>query len=206
MSITKQQLIQISPTSVSSPLDLDALVTELNYLFIGPDGPLLTVNRQAAFIAQVAVESAWFFTLQENLNYSANALLTVFPTHFDITNVNDYARNPEKIANRVYANRMGNGDEDSGDGWKYRGRGLIQLTGKYEYEEYSLEALNNPDILTTIQGAVQSAIWYWNRYNLSNFADQDNINAITKVINGGLNDSNDRVVTYIKAKQVLSTN
>lgn len=159
----------------------------------GIDTPL----RKAHFLAQVAHESGGLKYSAENLNYSAQGLRSVFGKYFK---TNDeaaaYARKPEKIANRVYADRMGNGNEASGDGWKYRGRGLIQLTGKENYQQfakdYGVDCVNNPDLLLEPELALASAGWFWNKRSLNTFADKDDVIMITKRINGGINGLNDR--------------
>jgi putative chitinase len=159
----------------------------------GIDTPL----RKAHFLAQLAHESGGLQFTQENLNYSAQGLRSVFGKYFPTIEIaNAYARKPEKIANRVYASRMGNGNEASGDGWKYRGRGLIQLTGKENYQKFSLEngidCVKNPDLLLQPEMALTSACWFWKKKNLNEFADKDDIIMITKRINGGTNGLNDR--------------
>lgn len=156
-----------------------------------------TPLRKAHFLAQVAHESGGLQFTQENLNYSAQGLRSVFGKYFPTIEIaNSYARKPEKIANRVYANRMGNGSEASGDGWKYRGRGLIQLTGKENYQKFSQEngvdCVKNPDLLLQPEMALTSACWFWKKRNLNEFADKDDIIMITKRINGGTNGLNDR--------------
>lgn len=150
-----------------------------------------TPLRLAHFFAQIHHESN-LKPVQENLNYSINALLNVFGKYFPTYNLaKEYARKPENIANRVYANRMANGDESSGDGWKYRGRGFIQITGKYNYTELSkdtgIDYVSNPDLLLTEADSMVSAIWYWTKKNLNKYADRDDIYTITKKINGGYN-------------------
>lgn len=166
-----------------------------------------TVNRRAAFIAQVGYESAYFHAVSENLNYSADALLRVFGKYFTKDNVGLYARKPESIANRVYANRMGNGDESSGDGWRYRGRGLIQLTGKNNYTAFAKDQnilLSDAVVyLGTTEGAVQSAGWFWNTNKLNVYADKNDIITITKRINGGTHGLDKRTQYYEAAKKVL---
>jgi putative chitinase len=149
-----------------------------------------TVERVAAFLAQCGHESADFTVLQENLNYSAKGLHGTWPKRFVSEDAAaPYARNPEKIANKVYADRMGNGTEESGDGWTYRGRGAIQLTGKSNYQafaetiEFTLEeAVAYTETLT---GAIESAAWFWWKNNLNPIADDRNITVLTKKINGG---------------------
>ena len=157
-----------------------------------------TKNRVAGFIAQCAHESGGFTIFSENLNYSAKGLMSVFKKYFPSESLaNEYARKPEKIANKVYANRMGNGPESSGDGWKYRGRGIIQLSGKANYEAFSkysgIDVVNNPDLLATdISVAIKSAIWFWNKNKLNSYCDKGDFIGLTKRINGGLNGLKDR--------------
>jgi len=165
--------------------------------------------RQAAFLGQCMHESANFKILQENLNYSANGLKAVWGSRFPSDEIaNKYARHPDMIANKVYANRMGNGDEESGDGWKYRGRGLIQCTGKDLYKTLS-DALNidliaDPDLLTEMPYASMSAGWFWNKKGLNALADAKDYKEMTKRINGGFNGLDDRIVKINKAMQVLT--
>lgn len=178
----------------------------MNDLFSGP--VFNTLNRRAAFIAQLAVESAGFHAVVENLMYSGNGLLHTFPKYFDASIVNQYEYQPAKIASRVYANRMGNRDETSGDGFKYRGRGFIQLTGHDNYvacgHDIGVDLITNPDYLSTVVGAFASAVWYWNKHNLNQYADADDIKTITHVINGGYNALPERTLFYTKAKTILT--
>lgn len=160
-----------------------------------------TPMRQAMFLSQIAHESGGFRHVSENLNYSASALRRVFGKYFPTDEMAyEYARKPEKIANRVYANRMGNGNEASGDGWKYRGRGLIQLTGKNNYLSFSLAADNNslidPGLLTEPEYAAMSAGWYWQDNGLNVLADTGDVRAVTRRINGGYNGLADRQKKY----------
>jgi putative chitinase len=148
-----------------------------------------TPKRQAYFIGQCMHESGGFKQLKENLNYSAKGLMATWPSRFpDIDTAEKFERNPEKIANKVYAGRMGNTEE--GDGAKYIGRGLIQLTGKENYANcgsaIGVDLLANPDLLATPKYAALSAGWFWNRKGLNALADADDIDTITKRINGGL--------------------
>ena len=164
--------------------------------------------RIAAFLSQVAHESGGFKFVVENLNYSADALLRVFPKYFPTPEIaNAYARQPERIANRAYANRMGNGDEASGNGWAYRGRGLIQLTGKNNYASFSLQMDNNclvePDIVAEPKLAALSAGWYWNSRNINPVADTDDVKEVTRLVNGGYNGLADREAKYEKLMQIL---
>jgi len=152
---------------------------------------LNTRLRIAHFMAQIEHESG-LKPISENLNYSTSGLMDIFEKYFPVSDIAFiYARQPEKIANRVYANRMGNGDETSGDGWKYRGRGFIQITGKENYlklaNDTNLDCLNNPDLLLKEANAMISALWFWNLKGLNKLADKNDIIGITKKINGGLN-------------------
>lgn len=161
----------------------------------------LNRNRAAHFFAQTAHESGNFKAFSENLNYSAQGLRGIFGKYFPTQAMADaYARKPEKIANRVYANRMGNGDEASGDGWKYRGRGALQLTGKSNYQAFS-DYVNRPDVMTNpdlVSGELcfESALWFFDRNKLWSICDQGitdaAILALTKRINGGTHGLDDR--------------
>lgn len=178
---------------------------------ICPEYEIDTPKRLAAFIAQCAHESGGFKFLKENLNYKAASLRKVFPKYFpDDAIANEYASKPNKqeaIASRIYANRMGNGDEASGDGFKYLGRGLIQLTGKNNYTIFAasidtpLEEI--PEYLQTFEGAVQSACWFWEQNNLNQWADKGDILTLTKRINGGTIGLEDRIKHYEHALHVF---
>lgn len=177
-----------------------------------PQYDITDVARTAAFMAQCAHESGGFTMLSENLNYSAQGLMGVFKKYFPTLELaNAYARQPEKIANRVYGGRMGNGPETSGEGWKFRGRGLIQLTGKDNYRrcsEYLFEdwtLLEVPDCLTQPYYALHSACWFWSANKLNTLADQQDIRMMTKRINGGFIGLEDRVKHYNHALEVLQT-
>ena len=164
---------------------------------------IMSPVRQAMFLSQLAHESGNFRHVVENLNYSADALRRVFGRHFPTDAIaQEYARKPERIANRAYANRMGNGDEASGDGWKYRGRGLIQLTGKDNYTRYDAHAKNgalqNPDVVATPEFAADSAGWFWTTNRLNQLADTGDVRAVTRRINGGFNGLADREAKYNK--------
>ena len=167
-----------------------------------------TPLRKAHFLAQVGHESGGLNFTMENLNYSADGLLKIFPKYFNAESAASHARNPQMIANRVYSNRMGNGDVASNEGWMYRGRGLIQLTGKANYSLYSI-ALNKPvaDVIAFLEtpaGAVDSAAWFWNKHNLNQVADKDDIRQITKTINGGVNGLDDRQHILGEAKKYVA--
>jgi putative chitinase len=173
-----------------------------------PDYDIDTVPRVAAFLAQTAHESGGYRAIKENLNYKAESLCKVWPRYFpDMATAKAYEKQQERIANRAYANRMGNGDEASGDGWKFCGRGLIQLTGKSNYSRYaeSLEiSLDEAsEHLTTFEGCVQSAAWFWEANNLNQWADNGDIKKMTKIINGGDLGLADRIKHYEHACHVL---
>ena len=176
----------------------------LNQAFVKYD--LNNVKRQAAFIGQCAHESGNFKTLEENLHYKAESLMKVWPSRFpDMDTANKYANNPQLIANKVYSGRMGNTED--GDGWKYHGRGLIQLTGKDNYERcgssIGVDLLGNPNLLLDPQYAALSAGWFWNKHGLNELADQQEHGIITKRINGGTLGLDDRIVKTTKALSVL---
>lgn len=170
-----------------------------------------TPKRIAAFIAQCAHESGNFVFLKENLNYKWGTLRKVFPKYFPTDELaQQYAARPnrqEAIANRVYASRMGNGDEASGDGWRFCGRGLIQLTGRSNYQAFadSLEMDINdvPAYLSTFEGAAQSACWFWETNKLNQWADAGDILTLTKRINGGTIGLNDRIKHYNHALSIM---
>ena len=173
-----------------------------------PDYEINTPARVASFIGQCAHESNGFLALRENLNYSPKGLMATFKKYFPTQDLaNQYAHKQEQIANRIYANRMGNGDEASGDGFKYRGRGLIQLTGKSNYQSFadsigeSVEDI--PAFLETYEGAVQSACWFWESNNLNKWADAGDILKMTKIINGGTLGLQERTDHIHHAIQVL---
>jgi putative chitinase len=167
-----------------------------------------TPKRQAAFIGQCMHESAGFKTLEENLNYSAKALMNTWPSRFPNEEVaSQYARQPEKIANKVYGGRMGNADESSGEGWKYRGRGIKQLTGKENYERcgssLGVDLVSDPDLLLDPKYAALSAGWFWNKHNLNDLADKGDIETMTKRINGGLLGLDARKTAIVKVESIL---
>jgi len=201
MAITQQQLEQILP---GNPY-VEHWCEALNKIL--PDYDITTPQRTAAFLAQCAHESGGFTALHENLNYKAESLCKVWPRYFNASNANDYAHQPEKIACRAYAGRMGNGDEASGDGWSYCGRGLIQLTGKNNYQAFAdsieTDISQIPAYLQTFEGAIQSACWFWENNNLNACADSNDIVKMTKIINGGTLGLDDRTARYNHALQIL---
>ena len=166
-----------------------------------------TPQRISMFLAQVGHESGGLRTIKENLNYSADRLKVIFPKYFRGVDTAPFAKNPQKIANRVYASRMGNGDEASGDGFRYCGRGLIQLTGKSNYVAFADSLQISPEeasqYLATFEGAAQSACWFWESNNLNQWADKGDIVTLTKRINGGTIGLEDRIKHYEHALHVL---
>ena len=199
---TKEQLKEMIPKNPYVDKWYEALSEIL------PEYEITTPQRVAAFLAQCAHESGGFVFLKENLNYKAASLRRVFPKYFpDDAIAAQYAGKGEMIANRVYANRMGNGDEASGDGFRYCGRGLIQLTGKNNYTFFA-GSLDIPveeasEYLQTFEGAVQSACFFWEQNKLNQWADAGDILTLTKRINGGTIGLEDRVKHYNHALHIF---
>jgi putative chitinase len=166
-----------------------------------------TTARMAPFIAQVAYESGRLSVVEENLHYRAPQLLVVFPGHFTDQEARAYAMKPERIASRAYANRNGNGDEASGDGWRFRGRGLLQITGRENYadcgEALGVDLLTDPDRLLEPPLAAMSAGWFWAAHGLNVLADSGNFARITIRINGALNGQSERLIFLASAKTAL---
>ena len=162
--------------------------------------------RLAHFLAQIDHESGGFKRYYENLNYSGHRLLEVFPKYFNYENVSAYAGKPAMVANRVYADRMGNRSEASGDGYNYRGRGYIQLTGRNNYQRFAdafdPAVIDNPD-LVAVKYPLTSAMWFWNVNNVDEAADEDDCAEVTKKINGGVNGLKARELLLDKYKGVL---
>ena len=189
----------------TSEATLSEYVEPLNRLL-----PLYKINtpaRVAAFLAQTGHESGNYSTRIENLNYGEAGLLKTFKKYFTPALAKAYARQPIKIANRVYANRMMNGNEASGDGWRFRGKGLIQTTGKENHVNFAKFAEMTLEDATaymlTPAGAILSAIWFWGSRNLNAYADKGDITGMTKIINGGTNGLEDRKALYAKFKALL---
>ena len=201
-NFTKQQLKEMIPKNPYVDQWFEAISEIL------PEYEITTPQRVAAFLAQCAHESGGFVFLKENLNYKAASLRRVFPKYFpDDATAAQYAGKGEMIANRVYANRMGNGDEASGDGWRYCGRGLIQLTGKNNYTFFA-GSLDIPveeasEYLQTFEGAVQSACFFWEQNKLNQWADAGDILTLTKRINGGTIGLEDRIKHYQHALHIF---
>ncbi len=202
MKISVAQLIHIMPGYKSLVLDylphLNAAIEEFE---------INTALRVSAFLAQIAVETGELHHLKENLNYSAAGLRKTFPRHFNYTTALIYANHPEKIANRVYAGRMGNGKEDTGDGWKYRGRGAIQLTGKSNYHTYGvllkIPLADQPELAEQPELAFRIAAQYWKMNGCNELSDLKQFDTITQRINGGLNGQSERLKYYARAKEAI---
>ena len=204
MELSQEQLQQMLPNNRYAAQWHEALLSVL------PNYDITTPLRIAAFIAQCSHESGQFTVLEENLNYRAETLTRLWPNRFPPDVAARYvamSNKQEAIANRAYCNRMGNGDEASGDGYKYRGRGLIQLTGKDNYVSFSLsednEALIKPELVSQPNLAVQSACWFWKNNNLNRFADVGDIVGLTRAINGGYNGLEERKKYYENALRIL---
>ena len=205
MELTQAQLKQLLPKNPYVEHWHKALSQLL------PDYEINTPRRVAAFIAQCSHESGGFMVLKENLNYRAASLRKLFPKYFpDDAIAQRYASMPNKqeaIANRIYANRMGNGPEESGDGYRYCGRGLIQLTGRQNYTWFAASLEISPEEATeylgTFEGAAQSACWFWETNKLNQWADAGDIVTLTKRINGGTSGLEDRIKHYEHALHVL---
>lgn len=200
--ITVDQIKEICH-GTKNPIDLTAA---LNHIL--PKYHIDTKLRIAAFLSQCGHESGQFNVLKENLNYSCESLCKVWPKRFPTeASAKPYNRNPEKIANKVYADRMGNGSESSGDGYKYRGRGAIQLTGKDNYLKFAksigktLE--ETVEYCETLEGAIESACFFWSTNNLNTCADCGDVISLTKKINGGTTGLAERQAHYVTAIMVL---
>jgi putative chitinase len=205
MNLTLDQLRQLIPKNPYVQQWHNALAQLL------PDYEINTTQRIAAFIAQCAHESAGFTALKENLNYKAATLRKIFPKYFPTDELaQQYASMPNKqeaIANKVYGNRMGNGPESSGDGYRFCGRGLIQLTGRENYSWFAaslgISVEEASEYLETFEGAAQSACWFWETNKLNQWADAGDILMLTKRINGGTIGLEDRIKHYNHALHVL---
>ena len=170
---------------------------------------ILSPVQQASFIGQCGHECGNFKVLEENLNYRAETLMKLWAKRFPTIEIaNEYARNPKKIANKVYASRMGNRDESSGDGFRFRGRGCIQLTGHANYfhagKACDVDFVMNPDLVATPKYAAMTAGWFWNTHKLNQYADTRDFTMMTKKINGGTIGLNDRIKHINHALEVLN--
>lgn len=209
MSMTESKLRRLFPKA-DSTLFPHLLRAMIRY-------GITTKVRQAAFLAQVGHESQGMTRMQENLNYGAKGLAATWPSRYAVDpkartkTPNALAqrlqRNPVAIANNAYANRMGNGSEDSDEGWKYRGRGLIQITGKTNYSRAAnalgLPLVDHPELLEDFEHAALSAAWWWSDHGLNELADRGEFEKITRKINGGLTGYDDRVALWGDVKEAL---
>ena len=202
--ITLAQFKKFAPNTKYPQQWYDALFSkqdELGGKSLLEEYEINTPKRVAAFLAQCGHESGGFVFVTENLNYSASGLQRVFPKYFPTHEIaKQYERNAKKIASKVYADRMGNGDEASGDGFKFRGRGILQLTGKNNYFWFAASLEITPeqavDYLETFEGAAQSACWFWSENKLNRFVDADDFKGLTRAINGGYIGLEDRKHHY----------
>jgi len=201
--LTKEKIVHLLHGNPEADAWADAAMEIL------PKYEITTANRIAGFFAQVGHESAGLKLLEENLNYRTETLDKIFPKYFKNAgrNAAEYAKQPEKIANIVYASRMGNGDTASGDGYKFRGRGAIQLTGRENYTNFGktigLTAEQVIDYVQTKKGALESACWYWKSRNLNAACDASDIVKMTKLVNGGTIGLEDRRKHYNEALAIL---
>lgn len=203
MRITLDQLKSLAPKTDEHRLQ--AFVEPLNDAFVGYQ--IDTPERVSAFLAQAIHESGGFSRLQENLNYTAERLVAVWPKRFPtVDSARPFAGNPEKLGNKVYGGRMGNVQE--GDGYRYRGRGIFQLTGKDNYSRASKalgkDFVSTPDLLVDPVWATETAGWFWQDRRCNEMADDKNIAAITRAINGGTIGLKERATLTAKALEVLS--
>lgn len=200
MKITKTILIKAGVRSDRA----DQYVDDLNEMMGKHE--INTPIRMAHFLSQVLHESGRLKYTKESMNYSAKRLRVVFRKYFSVVRASEYARNRKRIGSRVYANRMGNGNEASGDGYRYRGRGLIQLTGKNNYRKFGkwlgIDILSSPELVAT-EYAVASAVFYWDTNNLNRYADKNNHSGLTKAINGGYNGLKDRRMLFNKVYRAI---
>ena len=203
MTLTKEKIIHILHGNADAAAWADAAMEIL------PKYEINTPNRIAGFFAQCGHESMNFTALSENLNYRAETLEKLFSKYFSKAgrNAADYAKQPEKIANVIYASGMGNGDTASGEGYLFRGRGVIQLTGKDNYSAFASSIkMSLPDVIEYVQtkkGALESACWYWNSRKLNMACDEGDIVKMTKLVNGGTIGLEDRRKHYEQALAVL---
>lgn len=208
--LTLKQFKEFAPHTKYAENWHDALFgkqTELGGHSLLEDYDINTPKRLAYFMAQCHHESGGFVFVSENLNYKASGLVKVFPKYFDESTARAYEKQPQKIANRVYANRMGNGDEASGEGFKYSGKGIIQLTGKDNYTRFAqsleISVEDAAEYMKTFEGAAQSACWFWETNNLNKFADAGDLKTMTRVINGGYKGMEDRELQFARISKLL---
>ena len=187
MTINQAQLRRAVPNLYSPRLDEFVASFNMWAIHFGID----TSNRVAMYLAEVFHESGNLRYTEENMNYSADGLLKTWPSRFTKEKAQVYARNPEKIANYVYASRMGNGNEASGDGWRFRGRAFIGITGRDNYQKYADsewcvgDLMKNPDMLSQFPENQKASMWFWDTQNLNKYADMCDIDKCSRIINGG---------------------
>ena len=187
MTINQAQLVRAVPNLNKSKVDEFVASFNMWAIHFGID----TSKRVAMYLAEVFHESGNLRYTEENMNYSADGLLKTWPSRFTKEKAQVYARNPEKIANYVYANRMGNGNEASGDGWRFRGRAFIGITGRDNYQKYADsewcvgDLMKNPDMLSQFPENQKASMWFWDTQNLNKYADMCDIDKCSRIINGG---------------------
>jgi putative chitinase len=198
---SEEKLISLLPNAKNHKKWFNELKTLL------PQFEINTTKRLAAFISQTSYESIGYTVFKENLNYNANTLLTIWNNKFTPESAQAYSRKQEAIANRVYANRMGNGNEESGDGWKYRGRGLIQITGKDAYNKFAsyigMDLDDTIDYLETTHGVIHVSCWLWKNMNLNDFVDANDMVSLIQRLTHGLIDVDKRIEEYNKMINII---
>lgn len=222
----KVEEVEIKEMLVAAPVTKKPIITEAQFVKLFPTGrkdlvPFLnsfmdigninTELRASHFLAQCAQESGGFRVVTENLNYSKEGLLKIFKKYFPtIEEAAKYAKKPEAIANKVYANRMSNGNTASGDGFRFRGRGLIQLTGRANYTAYAADRkitiVEAVDFCTRGGGIVDSAVWFWTKNNCNAIADKNDVTLLTKRINGGHHGLEGRKAYFESIRKVIASN
>ncbi len=198
----KLKEIMPAATNVAIKTYIDSLNKQMEAAAIN------TFLRMSHFLAQIGHETGDMRAVEENLNYSAEALIRSWPSLFNQGNAEQYAHQPEKIANRAYGNRYGNGPEESADGWRYHGRGMMQTTFKGNYLAFEkatgIQVVENPDLIAIDPDiCVATATYFWTSHNLNTLADADDVLGITKKINGGTNGYDDRCLRLERAKLAL---
>ncbi len=200
--ISANQLISIGVQSKLANLYVQSINDTLTKYSIN------TSLRICHFLAQILHETGMFNRESENLNYSAQGLLATFPSHFTADEANQYAHHPQAIANRVYANRYGNGDEASGDGARYSGKGAIEITFKDNYAQVThdtgVDFVTHPELVAQLPYCISTAGWFWNKHNLNHYADADDVKSVTHIINGGYNGLDSRSALVIKCKSIIT--
>ncbi len=208
--ITIEQLEALAPHATDQENTVNAINSVCEKFDINTD------RRVRYFMTQTSFESAGFTHFEENLHYShAEQLVRVWPSHFSMTGddgkalASDYVGNPEKLGNFIYANRNGNGDVDSGDGWAFRGRGPIELTGRSNYEACSQAVygddrlVTNPDLVAECEAGFMSSGWFWSEHGLNALSDDDEFTKVTKAINGSAVTVPERLVVLDKANSIF---